>query len=644
MKQILFQLRNKHLILPALFFACIAVSPAQDQPPAPTPEPSHGTVLLHRGQDDDAEAKKVEAPKEDPNATVPDEVRSALVFDAYDLDVHLIPAQSQIAVRAQLSVTNVSAQPLTKIALQISSSLNWESFAIQSGEQLVPAAFVQHLLDTDTDHTGQAQEAIVTLPAPLRPGDNIRLAALYSGQIVQSANRLERIGAPTEQAASADWDKILPELTALRGYGNVLWYPTASPPAFLGDEAKLFKAVGQTKLRQAKATIQLRLTVEYTGDAPDAATFCGQRQPLTIIRENSNEPTALAPGVATAEFPAQPIGFRTPSLFVTDRAASATESGLIQAVTDHYDALPSYSAAAEKIKPLLMEWLGLDPLTSLQVIDHEGQPFEDQALLVERLHAADVATLAPSLTHSLTHVWFRSSHIWLDEGLPQFMSLLWMEHEQGRDAAVQQLQHAANTLALAEPAVQKTADSPAAESSEGQSLILASDDVYYRSKAAAVLWMLRSIVGDEALKHALERYRHSGKRDQDPKEFQHVLEQTSQKDLGWFFDDWVYRDRGLPDLKIVNVTTHQLPAQGSKAGGWLVAVEVQNDGGAVAEVPVTVRSGTLTATERLRVAGFSRAATRIVFGGTPTEVLVNDGSVPEVGQSLHSRQMMESSK
>ena len=156
--------------------------------------------------------------------------------------------------------------------------------------------------------------------------------------------------------------------------------------------------------------------------------------------------------------------------------------------------------------------------------------------------------------------------------------------------------------------------------------------------------MLRSVAGEQALKQALQQYRRSAKRDQDPKEFQHVLERTSQKDLGWFFDDWVYRDRGLPDLKIQNVTTHQLPAQGSKAGGWMVAVEVQNDGAAVAEVPVTVRSGTLTATERLRIPGFSRAATRIVFEGTPTQVLVNDGTVPELGESMHTKQIVSATR
>src|SRR6185437_937297 len=112
-----------------------------------------------------------------------------------------------------------------------------------------------------------------------------------------------------------------------------------------------------------------------------------------------------------------------------------------------------------------------------------------------------------------THAWFSSSHVWLDEGVPQFMSLLWTEHTQGRDAALQQLQQQTNTLALAEPALSQNADLTL----EGQSLIHASDEIYYRTKAAAVLWMLRSVVGNNALKQALQNYRQSD-HDEDPKE------------------------------------------------------------------------------------------------------------------------------
>ncbi|WP_188552954.1 M1 family aminopeptidase [Edaphobacter dinghuensis] len=569
--------------------------------------------------------------------TISDAERSSLNFVDYDLDVHLIPAKSQLSVRAKLVVRNVGTEPLTDLAFQLSSSLTWESFAMRNGDRIVPLVFAQHLVDTDTDHTGQAKEAIVTLPQPLAPGATIELTTFYSGEIQQSAKRLERIGAPVDQAAAADWDKIAPDSTALRGFGNVLWYPTASAPALLGDGAKLFQLVGKTRLQQADATIHLRLAVEYTSNPPDAAFFCGQRQPLVAVNENVDAASAAnAPGVATADFPRHPLGFRSPSLFLTAGAATTTDNNEIAAVTDHYDTVPSYAAAAIKVQPLLKEWLGPAPLTTLNIIDHSGQPFEDDSLLVAPMRAIDSDALAPSLIHSLTHAWFRSSHVWLDEGVPQFMSLLWLEHTQGRDIALQQLQQQINTLALVEPASTEAVDQPQG----GQSLIQASDEIYYRTKAAAVLWMLRSIVGNDVLKQALQGYRQIGSQDDDPKEFQRVLERASHKDLNWFFNDWVYQDRGLPDLTIASVTPRQLPAQGLKAASWLVAIEVRNNGDAAAEVPVTVRSGALTTTERLRIMGRSSASTRIVFEGTPDEVIVNDGSVPEIGASTHTKQIV----
>ena len=56
------------------------------------------------------------------------------------------------------------------------------------------------------------------------------------------------------------------------------------------------------------------------------------------------------------------------------------------------------------------------------------------------MRAIDPGALAPSLVHSLTHVWFRSSQEWLDEGVPQLMALLWLERSEGREAALRQLQ------------------------------------------------------------------------------------------------------------------------------------------------------------------------------------------------------------
>lgn len=487
-------------------------------PPAADETVPHGKVLFNRDQDSPALEKAAKTPVEQHEVKVADAERSSLTFTAYDLDVHLAPTQSRLAVHAGFTVKNSGKEPLARLVFQISSSLRWESFALRGAGRVLPLSFTVQTLDTDADHTGKATEAVVSLPQPLQPGASLDLTGFYSGEITESAERLERIGAPLDQAARADWDQISPERTALRGFGNVLWYPTSAMPVFLGDGAKLFQSVGQTKLQQAAATVRLRLTVEYTGDAPDAAFFCGRREKLLALSENQNVPVAESPGVATAEFSGQALGFRTMSLFVTDRAGTVTDNSLISVVTDRYDAVPNYGAAAAKVEPLLADWLGTGPLSMLNILDHDGQPFEDDALLVAPVRASAPDVLTPMMAHSLSHAWFGSSHVWLDEGVAQFMSMLWLEQGQGREVAVQRLQDEAKALALAEPAAAPVGG----VADEGQSLIAASDEIYYRTKAAAVLWMLRSLVGDDALKSALRSYR-KDKLDRDPKEFQRVV-------------------------------------------------------------------------------------------------------------------------
>ena len=61
---------------------------------------------------------------------------------------------------------------------------------------------------------------------------------------------------------------------------------------------------------------------------------------------------------------------------------------------------------------------------------------------------------------------------------------------------------------------------------------------------------------------------------------QRLIESQTQRDLGWFFDDWVYRDRGLPDFKVASAFVHQ-----TSADVYLLTITVDNLGAAGAEVP-----------------------------------------------------------
>jgi hypothetical protein len=67
----------------------------------------------------------------------------------------------------------------------------------------------------------------------------------------------------------------------------------------------------------------------------------------------------------------------------------------------------------------------------------------------------------------------------------------------------------------------------------------------------------------------------------------------------------------------------------------LVAVNVVNRGYASVEVPVTVRSDSNSVTQRVLVPARGKTTQRLLIEGKPTEVQVNDGTVPEVQASVH---------
>jgi hypothetical protein len=164
----------------AVFVLVSSVARAQVEPPPTTDQDApHGKVLFNRNLDSPEVEKKAAAPVEQANVDVSDAERSSLTFTAYDLDVHLIPAASQLSAHTSFTVKNSGKEALKRLVFQISSSLHWESFGVQSDGRVLPLAFVAHVIDTDADHTGKATEAVVTLQQPLAPGAGLELTSFY---------------------------------------------------------------------------------------------------------------------------------------------------------------------------------------------------------------------------------------------------------------------------------------------------------------------------------------------------------------------------------------------------------------------------------------------------------------------------------
>jgi hypothetical protein len=249
-------------------------------------------------------------------------------------------------------------------------------------------------------------------------------------------------------------------------------------------------------------------------------------------------------------------------------------------------------------------------------------PFETGAMLATPIRVAAPDLLEGVMAHALTHAWVMSPRAWLSEGVAHFMGTLWIEKRDGRARALATLDNARPALALAEP------ESPGA--GDGQPLVACISPVYYRTKAAYVFWMLRDLVGDATLSAALRAYDPAKDGGQDS--FEALVEQAGQRhDLRWFFADWVYADKGLPDLSIATV----YPSPASVAGSYLVAVNMANSGYASVEAPVQVISESAAVTQRVMLAARSKAVQRILIQGTPTEVRLNDGTIPETQATIH---------
>ncbi len=540
--------------------------------------------------------------------------REAFSIANYDLNVQLDPAQHRLGVRGKIALRNDSATPQKVAVLQVSSSLDWRS--IKAADK--PVQFVAQTYTSDIDHTGALSEAVVTLPQAVAPYATVDLDIAYEGVILLDATRLTRIGTPDDAAQSTDWDQISPSFTGLRGAGYVAWYPLATGVANLSEGNSLFDVLARWKMREAGSKIEVSFL--ELDKAPGSADESAPPKLLcsgNAIHGETREGTGKVPW-AQCEYndlsQAAPA-FVIAGYGIVDRPAITVYNFFAHAV-----AAEAYASAAEKVAPFIIEWFGPPHTKAItaDLPDPQAAPFESGALLLTPLANKDSKLAGLEAAHQLTHAAFSSPRPWINEGLAHFAQALYLEHEKNRQAALDYMGlHRSAFSTLEQPA-----SVPRSEDEANHSLINTTSEEIYRSKAMCVWWMLRDIIGDAALKKAIAAYR--PEQDKEPSYMQRLISAQTQRDLEWFFDDWVYRDRGLPDF-----TVEAASARKTMTETFITAVTVANLGTAGGEVPVTVKFASGEVVKRLEVRAKSKITIRIETPAAPTEVVVNDGSVPE---------------
>jgi len=550
--------------------------------------------------------------------------REAFTIIRYQLEVQVDRSTHVMAVSGTLTLRNDTKQPQKLVTLQVSSALAWNGIALDG-------ALLQWLGDNytcDIDHTGNLSEAIVTLPKEVAPSTTVTLDVQYGGKITQDATRLTRTGVPTDVAARSDWDEISDAFTAVRGMGYVVWYPMAMEAVSLSDGNAVFDAIARWKHRHELSQFDARITeTEPVGHpslciAGNAGTsICGE------VREVSDPQTGGKGKEFTTTLHLDGLGETVPTFAIANYVELARPAITLLHTPNHTSLARDYALAAEANDPLLHEWLpdpsaGTAQTRVIELTDPNANPWQNAAVLFTPLREGPTATLQLLLLPAQVAARFHSPRSWMREGLARFLQVKSLENRSGRRAALAYLDEYRQPLAQAEAS--HSATNPQASAADN-TLLNSNDEVYLRGKGSFVFWMLDDMVGDEALQHALVSYREGA--DREPSYFQRLLQAASKRDLEWFFDDWVYRDRGLPDFHVLSVYARPLLSEAEK--NYMVTATIENQGHVAAEVPVTLQTPSGEKSVRVLVKGGEKGVGRIEEPFAPAKIVVNDGSVPE---------------
>ncbi|MEO8726290.1 MAG: hypothetical protein ABI383_09205 [Acidobacteriaceae bacterium] len=501
--------------------------------------------------------------------------RSGFTLTRTELDVSLHQVDHAAEVSGKLTLRNDQSVALRQVYLQLTSTSKWLAVK-REGTKL---EFTEHQVKSDADHTGIVNEARIHFDHPLPAHATAELEVRYTLTVARSSGRLRELGAPLDAALATDWDRIAEVFVGVRGVGYVVWYPVALAPGSLQEGNSVFEAVAEWKAREAASTFIVRVV---NGERHGDKTY---------------GPLGMAVPVLT--------GVAAPTLVRNGVSIVANSAIAAEAMAFTNDSQQFARQWLPQVRATAKLW---------QLPEAGDVPYAsgNEAFVPSNLPAQDTQSVT---LYAVSHAALASPRPWIQEGYAAFLDAQYREHARGREAALKFLADRRGALALTEP-------QPENVTSEASSLIESPEESRYRTKAMFVWWMLKDIVSEAALQKAIKAYK--GEQDRSPDYMQKLIEAQSHKDLNWFFNDWVYRDRGLAELSIAAAVPRQ-----TVEGKWVTEVTVANDGGAGASVPVFVTAGPIEEQGRVVVPAHAKASVQVMTNLKPTHVRVNDGSVPE---------------
>jgi len=162
------------------------------------------------------------------------------------------------------------------------------------------------------------------------------------------------------------------------------------------------------------------------------------------------------------------------------------------------------------------------------------------------------------VSHEAAHSWFGNlvtcqnwAELWLNEGFATFMEAAFREKMYGRSSYIRKIRSDADVF-LADDAVNKERNGLYNRNAGNVDKLFDRPATTY-NKGGVVIHMLREEIGNTAFWKGVNIYLNRHKfANVESGDLRRAMEEASGKDLGWFFDQWVY-GIGSPKLTVKQV-------------------------------------------------------------------------------------------
>src|SRR5579875_390864 len=422
--------------------------------------------------------------------------RPRIDVQKYTIEAEVNPRTQSIVATAKIAFTPLESTPAA--VFELNNALTVSKAVDSQGRTL------------DTSRDDKDFTIKVNFPAPLQKAQPCELSLTYDGKLT---------GNEDSPVSGIKFAALHPDF----GY---LLYP-----------ARWFPVNGYTVNRFAA---DLRIT------APAG---------YQVIGSGDLKTDRAANGGTIYSFHYEKASFPGSIAIVKDNPVHVTSEGISTNVffrDPQTQAAHDYGDETGKIMTFLTSEYGLAPQANLTLVETE-----DGA--VNGYSAPGIIFLAPGsitrkvnnnvLANQLSRQWWgvlvspvNRNHLWLENGPARFSELLYLEHTAGPGAMESDLKNTyVEALTMKDPPVLQ-AGRLEDYSPEYWALTAA--------KGAAILNMLRSVVGDADFKKALHAFidKYSWQ-SVNSEEFRKVFEQVSNQELRYFFIQWL-ESSGSPEFKL----------------------------------------------------------------------------------------------